>query len=213
LSEEFIVSVTLPGTPEHFTRACSGVIRVGRSPDVDLQLVHPLVSRLHAEIGMHDDGTFVVSDLGSSNGTVVNDQMLKDGTRETAGEVSLQIGPYVLRLSPGSVIQEDTFLSNVSRNPSGRVRLDSGLRVLFVDGQPVVEGLTGLEFRLMEALTAAQPRLVPNQALGDAVWGSGLWDTYMLHNLVRRVRRKLEARELPADELIVSVPGGGYRVA
>ena len=101
----------------------------------------------------------------------------------------------------------------MSRTPGGRVHLDSGLRVLLVDGQPVVEGLTGLEYRLMEALTAAQPRLVPNQALGDAVWGNGLWDTYMLHNLVRRVRRKLEARELAADELIVSVPGGGYRVA
>jgi pSer/pThr/pTyr-binding forkhead associated (FHA) protein len=213
LSEEFIVSVTLPGTPEHFTRACSGAIRVGRSPDVDLQLVHPLVSRVHAEIEMQDDGTFIVSDLGSSNGTVVNDQILKDGKRESNGETSLQIGPYVLRLSPGSVIQEETFLSNVSRNPSGRVRLDSGLRVLLVDGKPVVEGLTGLEYRLVEALTAAQPRLVPNQALGDAVWGSGLWDTYMLHNLVRRVRRKLEAKDLAADELIVSVPGGGYRVA
>lgn len=213
MSEEFIVSVTLPGTPEHFTRACSGAIRVGRSPDVDLQLVHPLVSRVHAEIEMQDDGTFVVSDLGSSNGTVVNDQILKDGKRESTGETSLQIGPYVLRLSPGSVVQEETFLSNVSRNPSGRVRLDSGLRVLLVDGQPVVEGLTGLEYRLVEALTAAQPRLVPNQALGDAVWGSGLWDTYMLHNLVRRVRRKLEAKDLAADELIVSVPGGGYRVA
>ncbi|MPZ24845.1 MAG: FHA domain-containing protein [Dehalococcoidia bacterium] len=212
MSEEFIVSVTLPGTPEHFTRACSGSIRIGRSPDADLQLVHPLVSRQHAEVAMHDDGTFVVADLGSSNGTVVNDQMLNDASREISGEASLQIGPYVLRLAPGSVIQEDTFLSNISRNPSGRVALDSGMRVLLVDGQPAVEGLTGLEYRLMEALTAAQPRLVPNQAIGDAVWGSGLWDTYMLHNLVRRVRRKLEAKNLPADELIVSVPGGGYRV-
>lgn len=213
MAEEFIVSVTLPGTPEHFTRACSGAIRVGRSPEVDLQLVHPLVSRRHAEIEMHDDGTFIVSDLNSSNGTVVNDEMLKDGKREVAGEASLQIGPYVLRLTPGSVIQEDTFLSNIARNPTGRVRLDNGLRLLLVDGKPAVEGLTGLEYRLMETLTAAQPRLVPNQALGDAVWGSGLWDTYMLHNLVRRVRRKLEAKGLPADELIVSVPGGGYRVA
>jgi DNA-binding response OmpR family regulator len=34
----------------------------------------------------------------------------------------------------------------------------------------------------------------------------------MLHNLVRRVRRKLEVQGLPAEELIVSVPGSGYRV-
>jgi DNA-binding response OmpR family regulator len=161
---------------------------------------------------MQDDGTFVVADLGSSNGTVVNDQILKDASREIAGEASLQIGPYVLRLAPGSVVQDDTFVSQVTKPAGGRVALDSGLRVLLVDGQPAVEGLTGLEYRLMEALTASQPRLVPNQAIGDAVWGSGLWDTYMLHNLVRRVRRKLEAKNLPADELIVSVPGGGYRV-
>jgi len=213
LSEDFIVSVTLPGTPEHFTRACSGAIRIGRSPEVDLQLVHPLVSRQHAEIGMDRDGSFVIEDLGSSNGTVVNDQMIKGATRKVSGETSLQIGPYVLRLSPGSVVEEDTFLTSINRSSRGRVTLDSGLRVLLVDGQPAVEGLTGLEYRLMEALTAAQPRLVPNQTLGDAVWGSGLWDTYMLHNLVRRVRRKLEAKDLPADELIVSVPGGGYRVS
>ena len=212
MSEEFIVSVTLPGTPEHFTRTCSGAIRVGRSPDVDLQLVHPLVSRQHAKIAMSDDESFLVEDLGSSNGTVVNDHMVKGGSRRVEGEASLQIGPYLLRLSPGSVIEEDTSLTSINRAPGGRVALDSGLRVLLVDGQPAVEGLTGLEYRLMEALTAAQPRLVPNQTLGDAVWGSGLWDTYMLHNLVRRVRRKLEAKNLPADELIVSVPGGGYRV-
>lgn len=213
MSEEFIISVTLPGTPEHFTRSCSGSIRIGRSPDVDLQLVHPLVSRRHAEIDMRDDGTFVITDLGSRNGTVVNDELVLAGRRELRGEASLQVGPYVLRLAPGAIVEEETFISDVSQNPATRVALDSGLRLLLVDGKPVVEGLTGLEFRLMEALMAAQPRLVPNQELGDSIWGDGLWDSYMLHNLVRRVRRKLEARELPADELIVSVPGGGYRVA
>lgn len=213
MSEEFIISVTLPGTPEHFTRACSGAMRIGRSPDVDLQLVHPLVSRLHAEIDMQDDGTFVIADLGSRNGTVVNDQIIQSDRRQFRGETSVQIGPYVLRLAPGTAVEEETFIGDIANNPSGRVALDAGLRVLLVDGKPAVEGLTGLEFKLMETLAAHQPRLVPNQTLGDAIWGSGLWDTYMLHNLVRRVRRKLEGKDLPADELIVSVPGGGYRIA
>ena len=83
--------------------------------------------------------------------------------------------------------------------------------MLQVDGKPVIEGLTGLEYKLVDVLTAADRRLVPNQQLGDALWGAGLWDAYMLHNLVRRVRRKLEDKGLPADELILSVPGGGYR--
>jgi pSer/pThr/pTyr-binding forkhead associated (FHA) protein len=211
LSEEFIVSVTLPGTPEHFTRACAGSIKVGRSPEADLQLVHPLVSRQHVAIEMKENGTFVVQDLGSRNGTVVNDELLHQGSREVSGEASVQVGPYLLRLAASSVIEEETY-TGATATGKGRVSLDSGLRQLLVDAEPAVEGLTGLEYRLMEVLTKAQPNLVPNRTIGDVIWGEGLWDTYMLHNLVRRVRRKLESKGLPADELIVSVPGGGYRV-
>jgi DNA-binding response OmpR family regulator len=56
------------------------------------------------------------------------------------------------------------------------------------------------------------PNLVTNTALGDRLWGKGQWDTYMLHNLVRRVRRKLEEANLNGDELILTVPGVGYRL-
>jgi DNA-binding response OmpR family regulator len=95
----------------------------------------------------------------------------------------------------------------------GRVSLDRAQHQLMVDGEIAIERLTGLEFRLVEVLSDANRRLVENQALGDAVWGAGLWDTYMLHNLVRRVRRKLEERGLDADQLIVGVPRAGYRLA
>lgn len=44
---------------------------VGRSPDRDLVLTHPYVSRRHAEVTF-EDGAFFVVDMGSRHGTYVN---------------------------------------------------------------------------------------------------------------------------------------------
>jgi pSer/pThr/pTyr-binding forkhead associated (FHA) protein len=212
MSEEFVVNVTLPGTPEHFTRSCHDAVTVGRGPEADIQLVHPMVSRRHAQMTLQDDGSFLVRDLGSRNGTIVNDEMLQEVARSVSAPAVVQVGPYVLRLTPASLIADETVQGKSTPATSGRVALDRGLHVLLIDGNQALEGLTGLEYRLMDVLTSAGRRLVPNQQLGDALWGAGSWDAYMLHNLVRRVRRKLEEKGLPADELILSVPGGGYRV-
>lgn len=48
------------------------VTTIGRGADVDIRLADGLVSRRHAEVRV-EDGTCVVVDLGSTNGTLVND--------------------------------------------------------------------------------------------------------------------------------------------
>jgi FHA domain len=208
---EFVVGVTLPGTAEHFSRVCSGKVVVGRSPEADLQLVHPLVSRQHAELSLTEDRRFLVRDLGSRNGTVVNDDLLQDAASAFETAV-VQIGPYLLNLAPGDTFEGDTLLASKGEKPV-RVQLDKSLHTLRVDGRVVLERLSGLEYRLLELLADATPALVGNQQLGDAIWGVGAWDSYMLHNLVRRVRRKLEERGEDADQLILTVPGVGYRAS
>jgi DNA-binding response OmpR family regulator len=137
--------------------------------------------------------------------------MVTDAGTVLAAPVVLQVGPYLLQLMPADVLAEAT-LRRAPSPPSNRVSVDAGLHVLFVDGRPVIEGMTGLEYRLAELLTAANGKLVPIKDLGDALWGAGAWDPYLLHNLVRRVRRKLEEKGLAAESLIVSVPGGGYHI-
>jgi pSer/pThr/pTyr-binding forkhead associated (FHA) protein len=209
--QEFVVAVTLPGTPESFTRTCNSLVTVGRGPTADIQLVHPLVSRLHAELSMQD-GRLLIRDLGSRNGTVVNDELLRSDVRLVAREAILQVGPYVLRVAEAGVLAEET-LATAAPGTTGRAVLDRDLRRLLIDGRPALEALTGLEYRLLDVLASQGRRVVPNQQTGDAVWGEGAWDVYMLHNLVHRVRRKLDAKGLPAEELIVSVPGSGYRLA
>jgi len=205
---EFVVNVSLPGTRERFSRVCSGTVTIGRSSDADIQLVHPLISRHHAEVSLQD-GRFLIRDAGSRNGTVVNDALLQDDARLVDGGVVL-VGPYVLHLTRGDAFEGDTLIAGAGDRPL-RLRLDKDLHVLVVDGRPVLERLAGREYRLLEVLTGAAPAIVSNQALGDAIWGGGAWDAYMLHNLVRRVRRKLEEQGRDADQLIVTLPGVGYR--
>jgi pSer/pThr/pTyr-binding forkhead associated (FHA) protein len=209
--EEFVVAVTLPGTPESFTRTCSATVTVGRGPDADIQLIHPLVSRLHAELSLQD-GRMQIRDLGSRNGTVVNDELVRSDARFADGEAVLQIGPYVLRVTEASILADETF-ATPAPGATGRAVLDRDLRRLMIDGRLALDSLTGLEYRLLDVLFSNAKRVVPNQQIGGELWGEGGWDIYMLHNLVHRVRRKLDAKGFPADELIVSVPGSGYRLA
>ncbi len=46
-------------------------IEIGRDPDAAVTFDDPSVSRHHAAV-IHDDGDYVIEDLGSSNGTFVD---------------------------------------------------------------------------------------------------------------------------------------------
>jgi pSer/pThr/pTyr-binding forkhead associated (FHA) protein len=52
------------------------VITIGRQPGVALYIDHPSVSRRHAEIS-YANGQYILRDLGSTNGTYVNDARLE----------------------------------------------------------------------------------------------------------------------------------------
>ena len=66
---------------------------IGRDPSCDVHLDHPSVSRRHAEIRRQPDGSFVIRDLGSANGTFVDGQRVVAWMPLARGAV-VQIGPY-----------------------------------------------------------------------------------------------------------------------
>ncbi len=74
-----------------------GTLEIGRDPSSDLRLDDKLVSRHHARISETADGV-VIEDLGSSNGTLVNDDEIAGPTYVAAGD-TLLIGASVIRLS------------------------------------------------------------------------------------------------------------------
>src|SRR3954447_16931851 len=70
-------------------------IVIGRSSDLDMVLVEDMVSRKHAKIST-SNGQIVISDMGSTNGTFVNgekvkQQRLKEGDRILVGTSILKL--------------------------------------------------------------------------------------------------------------------------
>ncbi len=74
--------ITLPdGSHETtlFFRPGGRRLNVGRVADNDLHLSHPSVSKIHAALVMNREGTLLVSDTGSTNGTYINGRRLAYG--------------------------------------------------------------------------------------------------------------------------------------
>src|SRR4051812_10341264 len=103
------LSGSLRGTSSTSPKA---VIRIGRGPDCDVRFDARLdgrVSTHHAEIRF-DDGHYLVVDVGSSNGTLVNgklvrQQKLRSGDKIVFGaqggpEVKFEIDDTALRPAP-----------------------------------------------------------------------------------------------------------------
>lgn len=67
---------------------------VGRHPDCDIVIADASVSRRHCAIA-YDDGGFRIADLGSANGTLVNDVLVS--RRHLASQDVVRCGTYVLQ--------------------------------------------------------------------------------------------------------------------
>jgi pSer/pThr/pTyr-binding forkhead associated (FHA) protein len=64
-----------------------GANRVGRHPDNDFRIEHPTISSVHCEIVLQDSGV-LLRDLGSTNGTFVNNEPVRE-----------------VQLSPGQIVR------------------------------------------------------------------------------------------------------------
>jgi len=80
-------------------------LTVGRDPYCDVYVENPGVSRQHFRIDRGDTGEYRVTDLGSSNGTYLNDRPVKVGTLRD-GDV-IQFGKYSLQIGVDELIGAD----------------------------------------------------------------------------------------------------------
>ena len=55
------------------------LLKIGSSPDCDIVLNSKRVSSFHAELIMLNNGDILLEDKGSTNGTFVNNQLIKQG--------------------------------------------------------------------------------------------------------------------------------------
>ncbi|RKN07922.1 FHA domain-containing protein [Streptomyces radicis] len=75
-----------------------GEARVGRSAEADVPLDDPDVSRTHCAIALHPDGSVTVTDLGSTNGTLLDGAPVRHGPVPVRSGALLRIGESVLRV-------------------------------------------------------------------------------------------------------------------
>jgi pSer/pThr/pTyr-binding forkhead associated (FHA) protein len=174
---------------------------IGRAMANDIVATSKRVSREHAIV--HRQGRLVVlADLGSTNGTFLNDERvlapieLRDGDRLSVGDVTLTFHD-----------PESTYLET----PFPDLEIDVAAGVVRVDRRVVA--LSPKEFDLLAYLCQHQGEICSKDDIGLAVWPEyqeGVYD-YQIENLVRRLRSRIEP-ELANPQLLLTVRGRGYKL-
>ncbi len=70
-------------------------LTIGRSQDADIPVADERVSRIHCGI-RYRDGEFVLKDLGSRNGTYLNDEKVQTATLKPGDRI--RVGSTVMRM-------------------------------------------------------------------------------------------------------------------
>jgi len=94
----------------------SGIVILGRRPDCDVRIPLSIVSRKHCRI-IHNDNELTIKDLGSANGTLLNNEPITESPL-SAGDL-LSIGPIKF------IVQIDGRPQNLMPPPSGKAKLPS----------------------------------------------------------------------------------------
>jgi DNA-binding NtrC family response regulator len=136
--------------------------RIGKSPDSDLVLIDATVSRDHCEI-VHDKKGYLLRDLGSTNGTLldggeIREGYLRAGAVISVGRVELKVRPYAERISvlPS---EHDSFGQMVGKDPVMREIFGLLERLATSDATLLIGGETGTGKDLLaRAVHAASPR-------------------------------------------------------
>ena len=77
---------------------------IGRDPAADIYLADDGISRRHAKVTRHSDA-ILLSDLGSANGTYLNDQRVTATGLPLAKEDMLRIGTSILKFLPAGELE------------------------------------------------------------------------------------------------------------
>ena len=80
-------------------RLSPGATRIGRHPSNDITLDDITVSRRHCRMLLDSDGRLILKDLGSTNGSYVNETLVEEA-RLTSGD-RLMIGKFHLLVTQG----------------------------------------------------------------------------------------------------------------
>jgi len=142
---------------------------IGRRPDMDLPLKDGALSGEHAELRL-DDGAWKINDLGSSNGTLLNDAPVVSAQLATGDRVQLGSSTFIFRADRAVAEIESVPIASADelalvekmRDHADRIRsevgkvivgqrevLDQVLMCILANGHALLIGLPGMAKTLM----------------------------------------------------------------
>lgn len=187
---------------------------IGKTAKADIQVNNPFISRRHAQFSQ-EKGHFLVQDLGSKNGTYVN------GARLDSNPVQLRNGDKI-ELAEGQVVllfQERsgtlTLPPDPSRASEGDLRVDSGSREVWVQGQQLEPRLSRKEFDVLALLYRRAGQACSKDEIAAHGWSErtqGDVGDQEIEQCIRRVRLRVEPD--PSNPVyVLTVRGYGYKLA
>lgn len=100
---------------------------IGRCPEADIQVLQTDVSRRHALILKEEDGSLVIGDLDSTNGTFVGGERVADHHLEVGDRIEIGQSCFLfLRARTFDVVVDDLYLDEMrlQKGPVPRARTD-----------------------------------------------------------------------------------------
>ena len=92
---KFVLVDTATGS-DQLTWILAPPVTVGRSPDVEMSIGHPSISRRHCQFSLDAQGALTVRDLDSMNGTYVNESRVTKAVLQPG--MLVRIGGLTLRV-------------------------------------------------------------------------------------------------------------------
>jgi hypothetical protein len=181
---------------------------IGRAEDCDVRVADPMASRRHAEI-RREPWRYVLSDLGSRNGTQVNGHPIQAPHHLQHGDVVL------IAATPLRFEDPNATVAAISRSALRRAHLPVWVNV--PAGEAYAFGkrleLAPKELTLLALLYDRAGTVCEKSEIARAVWPeyNGMVSDYNIETLVSRLRHKLDAGGGGADA-IVTVKKRGYRL-
>ncbi len=187
------------------------ITTIGRGRDCDLILDDDYASRHHARIEVKRDSHVLIDDE-SRNGTMVAGEKIEKPWPLSPGD-EVTIGNTIL-VYAAETADDSTTAELRSLTPTqakSAVRVDMDTWEVWIDGRKLQRKLSVLEFKLLGILYSNLDKVCSRDTLCTELWGKDAYTYDMLHQLVHRLKRRVEPDPLN-PVYVLSIPGVGYRL-